>query len=431
MRVSHSRPQLFPLLFLLLLLIAIGSPMMWGAEPPSIDAILVTDYLPQGFKRDGSVSYQKELQQALDAAAGKAIVFPSMQYLLDDPAGLRIHSGQILRLHGAKFLLSPELDSDGQAFNGEAVSDVEFHGGEIIGRNDVWAAGVNVRGIYLTGECENIRIRDLTIRDLSSNGVGVFGKDLEHPARDIWLTDTIIDNCCNFYGDYQGPQNERGPEKGSVREDQGSVAFYYVNDWVVRGCRFDRSRSDGTHFYKSHNGQFSDNRVYRAKMGGYFIETCEHVLATNNIMRENGSRGVTIERGSRACTLIGNTIEGSGREGLWMPDCSHCIATNNIFVRNGRKENGAPPHEVWDANITINESRGDPANSPAENCVVSHNLIETGDDQVAAIRVVTAETVREIVVEGNILTGENRKILVEGDLPDRVLVNGNVGEEKP
>lgn len=399
-----------------------------AADERPRNALSVTDYLPDGYATDGSVGYQPALQQALDAAArsGRAVHFPPGVYLLDDPAGLRIQSGQVLWLHGAVFQLSPKFTVDGQAFRGESVSRIEFHGGEIVGRNDVWPLGVNIRGIYLTGECQQIRITGMTIRDLSSNGVGVFGSGLERPARDVWLIDTVIDHTSNIYGDYQATDaSTRGPETGSVREDQGSVAFYFVNDWVVRGCRFDRSRSDGTHFYKCVNGQFSDNRVYRAKMGGYFVETCEHVLATNNIIRDNGSRGVTIERGSRACTLLGNTIEGSGREGLWMPDCSRCIAMNNLFLRNGRKPNGSSAHQIWNANVTINESRGDPSNSPAEFCVVSNNLFDTGENQIAAIRVVTEETVRGIVIEGNVLTGENRQIVVEGPFADRVRLNGN------
>jgi parallel beta-helix repeat protein len=422
---------MFYLRSLWMTLVLVSTPAVTAEASPR-GPLVVTDFLPDGYVTDGTACYQPQLQQALDAAAkeNRVVAFPPGVYRLDDPAGLRIQSGQTLQLHGAKFVFPAEIAVDGQAFRGEGVSQVTFQGGEIVGRNDVWPLGVNVRGIYLTGECTNFRVEDMTIRDLTSNGVGIFGTDPEHPARDVWLVDTVIDNCCNIYGDYQAPPPEpRGPEKGSMREDQGSVAFYYVNDWVVRGCRFDRSRSDGTHFYKSHHGHFSDNRVYRAKMGGYFIETCDHVLAANNIIRENGSRGVTIERGSRSCTLIGNTIEASGREGLWMPDCSHCLVTNNVFRRNGRKDNGTQPQNIWDANITINESRGDPSNSPAEHCVVSHNLIETGDDQVAAIRVVTEATVQGIVLEGNVLTGENRKILVEGDLPERVELGGNLGYE--
>jgi hypothetical protein len=414
-----------PAAFGLALLIAVSNA-------PAEEPLDVVSHLPAVFVRDGSVSYQRQLQQALDAAAeqGRPLRFPSGTWLLDDPVGLRVHSGQTLLLRGARFTFSPEILQDGQAFLGENVRDVCFLGGEIVGRNDVWPSGTNVRGIHLTGECANIRVQDMTLRNLSSNGVGMFGSDETRPARDVWLIDTVIDNCCNFYGDYQAPPpTRRGPESGSVREDQGLVAFYHVENFVVRGCRFENSRSDGTHFYKCSSGQFSDNKVYRAQMGGYFLETCEHVVATGNIIRENGSRGVTIERGSRACILASNTIEGSGREGLWMPDCLHCVASGNLFLRNGRKENGSLPRNIWNANITINESRGDPSNSPAEKCVISNNLIDTGANQVAAIRVDTTETVREITIEGNILVGENRNIQIDGDHPENVRTLGNIGAE--
>lgn len=392
------------------------------------ETVSVTGFLPEGYAADGSVSYQAELQEALDAAAesGQNVLFAPMTYLLDDARGLRVKSGMALHMEGATFVLSPEIRDDGQAFLGDGVSDVRFCGGAIVGQNEQWSSGTNLRGIYLTGECREVRVEGMAMRDLSSNGVGIFGTDAQHPARDVWLIDTIIDNCCNVYGDYQAPKGElRGPEKGSVREDQGSVAFYFVDDFVVRGCRFEDSRSDGTHFYRCRNGQFSDNRVCGAKMGGYFIETCEHVLATNNVIRDNGSRGVTIERGSRACTLIGNTVEGSGREGLWMPDCIDCIIMSNLFLRNGRKDNGEGKHRIWDANITINEARGDPSNSPTENCVVSNNVFETGADQIAAIRVDAIESVRGIFIRNNVLLGENQRILVEGEFPLNVHLSGN------
>lgn len=396
--------------------------------PPAGHTVCVTDYFPPGYVRDGSVSYQPRIQAAIDEAArrGAAVVFPPMTYLLDDAAGLRVHSNTTLTMHGARIVLDPALRDDGQAFLGQDVTDVQFIGGEIAGRNDSWPAGVNIRGIYLTGPCRRVRIRDMTLRDLSSNGVGVFGAGRDDPARDVWLLDTIIDHCCNVYGDYQAPPGElRGPEKGSQREDQGLVAFYYVDDFVVRGCRFENSRSDGTHFYMCRGGQFSDNRVYGAKMGGYFVESCDHVLAVNNVVRGNGSRGVTIERGSRGCTLLGNTVELSGREGLWMPDCTDCLVSGNLLLRNGRKPNGAQRHHIWNANITINESRGDPTDSPAQRNLVAGNLLYTTADQVAAIRVDTVDTVRQIVIRDNVLFGDNRRIVVDGDFPDRVRLWNN------
>jgi len=391
--------------------------------------VIVTDFLPRDFATDGSVSYQPFLQKALDEAAKakRNVVFPPIAYRLDNPAGLRIHSNSTLHLHGARFLVADNCREDGQAFLGEQVSDVQFLGGEIRGRNDVWSLGVNIAGIRLTGPCERIRIRDMHIRDLTSNGVGLFATS-EQPARDVWLCDTIIQNGCNHYGDYTAPAGEpRGPEKGSTRQDQGLVAFYHVRDFVVRGCRFEDSRSDGTHFFRCTSGQFIDNKVYRAKMGGYFLESCEQVLAANNVITDNGSRGVTIERGSLLCTLQGNTIQGSGREGLWIPDCRQCTVTGNLFIKNGRKPN--TPRQTWNANITINEAAGNDKSNPWElgcrDYLIAHNTIETDPSQAAAIHITSSPRLSNIVIKDNLLLGENRRILLNGDTTAEVRFTGN------
>lgn len=236
------------------------------------------------------------------------------------------------------------------------------------------------------------------------------------------MTDCVIEDSCNRYGDYLSPKP--GPEPGSVREDQGLVCFYHVDDFVVRGCRFEKSRSDGTHFYRCRRGQFVHNRVYAAAMGGYFLETCEDVLASDNVVRDNGSRGVTIERGSRNCTLKGNVVANSGREGLWAPDCTGLIVTGNVFDRNGRKPNGKNPDQQWNANITINEDSRDPTKSPTEHYLIADNIITTTADQIAAVRV-DAEKCSGVVVRNNLLRGDNRKLLVEGDPKGRVTVAGN------
>src|SRR5262245_28549271 len=178
---------------------------------PSSAALSVADFLPKDHVTDGSVSYQTHLQKALDVAAGKSLVFPPMVYRLDE-TGLTLRSGTTLWLYGAVFKMDEKATKDGQTFVGKDVAGLQIFGGTIVGRNDVWAEGVNVRGLHLMGSCRDIRIRDMTMRDLSSNGIGVFGdpKDL---ARDVWVTDCVIDNCCNRYGDYLSAKP--GPEKGS------------------------------------------------------------------------------------------------------------------------------------------------------------------------------------------------------------------------
>lgn len=391
-----------------------------AAAPPR-PHVLVTDHLPKGFVTDGSVGYQAALQKALDAARdGDTVVFPPMVYTLDE-SGLRVKSGLTLSMYGAVFRLDEHRRRDGAAFVGTDVSRVRFLGGEVVGRNDAWPDGVNVRGIHLTGRVSDVRVRDVTLRGLSSNGVGVFGTK-DRPARDVWVTDCVVEDGCNRYGDYLSPRP--GPEPGSAREDQGLVCFYHVDDFVVRGCRFEKSRSDGTHFYRCRRGQFVHNRVYSAAMGGYFLETCEDVLASDNVVRDNGSRGVTIERGSRNCVLKGNVVANSGREGLWAPDCTGLVVTGNVFDRNGRKPNGRQPDQRWNANVTVNEDPRDPTKSPTEDYLIADNVITTTPDQIAAVRV-DATTCTGVVVRNNLLRGENRKVLVEGDARGRVTATGN------
>lgn len=405
-------------------------PQATHGDDANRQPIQVSEFLPDGFAADGSVSYQSQLQRAIDAAAeaGGEIIFAPIVYRIDDPAGLQLQSNLTLRMEGATFRFSEDCNADGQLFRGEGLHHLRFIGGEIIGRNDIWPLGVNIRGIYLTGECHDIRIRDMLIRDLTSNGIGIFASDADHPATDIRIVDTIIDHCCNIYGDYQAASN-RGPEKGSTREDQGLIALYHVHDFTVRGCRLEDSRSDGTHFYFCNRGQFVDNQVYRAKMGGYFLESCHEILAANNVIRDNGSRGVTIERGSQLCTLQGNTIVGSGREGLWIPDSLRCVVSGNIFSLNGRKSNGDKLHTIWNANITINQARGDKLNTPTAHYLLADNIIETDEHQIAAIRVDTRTDTRDIVIQGNVLIGDNRRILVEGPDQEAVVVHQNSGGE--
>ena len=263
----------------------------------------------------------------------------------------------------------------------------------------------------------------MEFQHLSSNAIGLFGSEAS-AIRDVWIENAVVEDCCKRYPDYLSGEKA---EAGSVREDQGDVALYYVEDFVVRGCRFEHSRSDGTHFYCCSHGQITDNRIYRAKMGGYFLEQCQNVVGRGNIILENGSRGTTIERGSTNCVFADNIVRGSGREGLWAPDCIGLVVTGNVFDRNGRKPNGPAPRYVWNANITINEAVKDPSQSPTRDYLISGNLIRSTSDQIAAIRVDAVANTESIVIRDNLLLGENRKILVEGPERRQVSVFANHG----
>ena len=74
---------------------------------------------------------------------------------------------------------------------------------------------------------------------------------------------------------------------------------------------------------------------------------------------------------------------------------------------------GPKPNQLWNANITINEAH-DPTKSPTTDYIISDNIIYSTESQHAAIYI-DAEKSSNIVVKNNILKGENRLILVEGE----------------
>lgn len=374
--------------FLFLVLIVSSSTAMAGFEAIG------------PFPPEDAAQHQANIQKILDqgAAAPTAFKFAPGEYVLTDAKGLRVPSGATLIMTGARFVLSEGIADDGQAFLLKDASDVVIEGGEIVGRRAAWGDGVNVAGLRMIGG-GNLRVSGLTCRDLSSNAIGVFGESGEKPVREVHLSNVTGVNCCNIYADYL--QKKPGPAPGSDRKDQGTVAFYYVDGWSVNGCRFDGSRSDGTHFYHSHNGVFTGSSVTNSQMGGYFLEGCENVVATGNLIRGNGSRGCTIERDSRFCTLTGNIVTLSGREGLWAPDVADILVTSNVFRENGQKDDADK-----DCEIRIDE--GKEYKTRTSNIRIESNLFHTRPNQTAAICI--GEGAENIAIEDNTFTGEAPEI---------------------
>ena len=140
-------------------------------------------------------------------------------------------------------------------------------------------------------------------------------------------------------------QREARTGEGQRREDQGLIAFYHVHDFVVRGCRLVKSRSDGTHFYRCKQGHFTDNRVYTAQMGGYFIEICEDVTATGNVIRDNGSPASPSSAARATARSSATWWPPAAAEGCRRPTAPALVITGNVFHHNGRKPNGTKAHQ--------------------------------------------------------------------------------------
>lgn len=369
---------------------------------PTMDLPVVADENPSAIVTIGpyatseAAHHQTWIQEILDKPSETPITFlfaPGI-YTIGDPQGLRIPAGAHLILEGARFELSTTLSEDGQCFLIENATSISIRGGEILGQREAWDPGCNIAGLRIRGNARDIRVSDMTFRNLTSNAIGVIGADENNPIHEITLTHITGINCCNFYGDYMQPNI--GPAPGSDRKDQGTVAFYFVDGWLVDGCRLERSQSDGTHFYHCRNGQFVNSVVVDSQMGGYFLEGCEQVVATGNRFLRSGSRGVTIERDSRFCLLNDNLIAFSGREGLWAPDVYAITVASNIFRENGQKDDGEKDCEIRLDNTP--EYKTD-----TREITITGNLFYTNAHQTAAI--FKNNNVDNILIEHNLFTG--------------------------
>lgn len=379
-------------------------------------ALLITACTTTGRDRHGPTAQVIDIERFLPSTAAKGpiplaadtwhdalalvepgdpatIVFPRRDFIIDDMNGLAVPGNCTVVMYGARLFVDEHATTDGQVFVVHDAQNVTFLGGEIIGYRTTWNPGANIAGIRVLGASHNLHVLDTGFRDLSSNAIGIFGTQ-EQPIHGVTIENVTATNCCNYYGDYL--QADKGPAPGSDRTDQGAVALYHVEDWLVRGCCFEQSQSDGTHFYQSRHGRFENNHVIQSRMGGYFLEGCEYVIASGNLISENGSRGVTIERDSRHCTLTNNVIEFSGREGLWAPDVETVVVSNNIFRQNGRKDDGQR-----DAEIRIDDT--EEFATQTTGIFIRRNLFETDAHQTAAIY--APESISGLVIENNAYHG--------------------------
>ena len=186
----------FFLLFVVAVFVLVGpGGMAVGAD----SGLGQVDIGPYGAEDAGE--HQDWIRGAFEKASGPAPIlrFAPGVYYLSSAEGIVVPDGATVLMEGARFVFSEEMSDDGEAFWVKDASNITWKGGEIVGRRDVWDPGVNIAGIRIVGAVENVRIDSLICRELTSNGIGVFGESDENPIRNITLTQVETINCCNYY----------------------------------------------------------------------------------------------------------------------------------------------------------------------------------------------------------------------------------------
>lgn len=214
---------------------------------------------------------------------------------------------------------------------------------------------------------------------------------------------------------------------------KGAIDLVGCRSVIVRGCRLS-AMGDTMHIQKCDGVTFANNHILGSRMGAFFLaEFCKNATITGNTVDgTNGSRVMSVEKSAEDVTIMGNTFRNGGR-GSWINQPRNLVMQGNIFVNNttkgemdarrGRRTFVTGGWESWpEIYFTTHEDRA--TYGPV---VFRDNIIMTGPEAKAAMRF--EDGGREILLDGNVIRGPVRSILVEGDA--QVRVGNNPGADAP
>lgn len=182
-----------------------------GTVKSALDYIMMsypldsTDYLPEGYVTDGSVSYTAEMQQALNDAAGfRAILLPNFKVLID-PAGTTYGGLQVPSNSKVVFQIGSSLKiKPNNLINYEIIGirdklNVEVFNAVLYGDKytHTGTAGEFGMGIAVRGACQNINIHRPKFHDFWGDGmyIGQTANDIASTAKNVTIQSPRFYNC--------------------------------------------------------------------------------------------------------------------------------------------------------------------------------------------------------------------------------------------
>ena len=214
---------------------------------------------------------------------------------------------------------------------------------------------------------------------------------------------------------------------------KGGLDLSVCDHVTVSGCRL-RAVGDTMHIYHSYDVCFSGNQITGSRMGAFFIaEYCRNVTVTGNTVDgTNGSRVMSVERSATDVTIVGNTFRGGGR-GSWINQPTNLILSDNLFLCNTNKATPdlrvgrvTPITGDFERYPEIYFTTWQPGASYGP-VILRSNIIQTGPRCTAAVAFNAGG--RDLVMESNVLLGENRRIFVDPNC-EMPHMSGNVGMEQ-
>lgn len=342
---------------------------------------------------------------------GGTVKLAAGNYRIDSPAGIEISSYCELDLHGATLSAADNYATGGQLL--QTAPDlphthVTIRGGQLRGQRMKWSPRQNISGIVLR-DTDHVLIEGCDIADFNSVGLAVINthyKDATRPRlRQVTIANNRLLRCATEYVDIRG---DLYGEVGKGADHKAMLRLAGIQDFEIRHNRLEDSFGDAKWVVACQDGMIIGNTFDNSRMGSYFVEGSVRVIGTANMVRNAGSRAVTIERGSHHNTFANNVIINSYREGLWLMGCSECIIQGNRFENNGWRNSAG-----LDSAIKL-EWQPSFAEHPASFNLIAHNVIKTQPHQDQAIWIASGENSRGNVITDNTIIGAQVAVRDEG-----------------
>lgn len=305
-----------------------AAPVASGSRERGGAVINVRAY---GATGDGVRDDTSSIQTAINALpkAGGTVIVPAGAYLIDPTRSVKLRSRMHLSLAtGARLLARANAAPRAYVLLAEQLEDVEISGGRIVGDRDShlgttgeWGHGIRIRG------CSGVTVRDIHISRcwgdaISAGGIVLAKGGPPRPGRD-YLFENVVCAGNRRQGLTLGSSQRVRVRDCTFSDTSGTLPGAGIDiepdtgvasDIVIESCLVRDNRGPGISLYKRATGVTVRKCIIERNRGdGILAVTAIDCVFVDNIIRDNGLKGILLRTGSRNVRVARNRLSGNDR----------------------------------------------------------------------------------------------------------------------